>query len=69
MLKRSIRFQTRLAEWGMLNKDELMAVRNEVEERVTEAIEFARTSPYPEPETACDDIFADPGPVTREGGQ
>jgi TPP-dependent pyruvate/acetoin dehydrogenase alpha subunit len=37
-------------------------MRDEVRKEIDEALEFARNSPFPEPEDLFDDMFANPIP-------
>ncbi len=48
----------RLMAGGQLTEAEDQEIRNQVEETLDEAYEFARTSPYPEPEEALLHVFA-----------
>ncbi len=48
----------RLMASGQLTEAEDQEIRNQVEETLDEAYEFARTSPYPEPEEALLHVFA-----------
>jgi 2-oxoisovalerate dehydrogenase E1 component len=43
---------------GLAGEDELAAIDAEVEAQIAEAYEFARNSPYPDPATASDHIYA-----------
>jgi TPP-dependent pyruvate/acetoin dehydrogenase alpha subunit len=51
-------FAARLREQGVLDDDELAEIREREHGRVEEALEFARSSPYPEPREALDHVFA-----------
>ncbi len=49
-----------------------IATENEIEEldsmakaQIEDALEFARNSPYPEPESVFEDMFANPIPIDR----
>lgn len=42
---------------GMVTQEELDAIHEEVNAEVADAIEYARQSPYPEPEDALDHVF------------
>jgi acetoin:2,6-dichlorophenolindophenol oxidoreductase subunit alpha len=55
-------FEHRLAGWGLLQPEEHAAIRSEVAAEVDAAVEFARTSPFPPPEDAYRDIYADEAP-------
>ena len=48
----------RLADEGMLSLAEQEALRKKMQQEVDEAIDFARSSPYPEPEDALLHVFA-----------
>ncbi len=52
-----------LVEQGIATQDQIEAVRSEVAETIAEALEFARESPYPEPDDLFTDMYADPLPV------
>jgi pyruvate dehydrogenase E1 component alpha subunit len=52
-------FERRLAGGDVLTPVEQAAIRAEVEAEVAAAVEFARTSPLPEPEAAYADLYAD----------
>ena len=52
-------FERRLTAWALLSPAEQAAIRVEVTAEVAAAVEFARTSPFPPPEDAYRDIFAD----------
>jgi TPP-dependent pyruvate/acetoin dehydrogenase alpha subunit len=52
------RFERRLVDDGVLDEDAVKRVRDEARAEVDAAIEFARTSPYPAPESALDHVFA-----------
>jgi 2-oxoisovalerate dehydrogenase E1 component len=43
---------------GLAGEDELAAIDAEVQAQIAEAYEFARNSPYPDPATASDHIYA-----------
>jgi pyruvate dehydrogenase E1 component alpha subunit len=51
-------YRSRLLERGVLDGAGDEAVRQSVEEQLDASIEFARRSPYPEPEDALKDFFA-----------
>ena len=48
---------------GILTQEECDAISKAKEAEVEEAVEFARNSPYPEPEELFDDMWADPIPA------
>ena len=52
------RFERRLLDDGVLDEDAVTRVRDEARAEVDAAIEFARTSPCPAPESALDHVFA-----------
>ncbi len=52
------RFEGRLAEPGVLTEADAKKVWEEAQAEVDEAIEFARSSPYPAPESALEHVFA-----------
>ena len=51
-------FRRRVTAWGLATDEELDALRQEVAAEVDAAVEFAKASPFPEPETAYADIYA-----------
>ena len=55
-----------------LDEDDLQLIRIEAQERVDEAIEWAKEQPEPDPETAYEDVFAnpieEPGQVAKPDG-
>lgn len=53
------RFENLLLAESVLTKEEIAEVRKEVERELEEAVEFARQSPFPAPETAGDALWAD----------
>ncbi len=53
------RFETLLLAESILTPEEIGVVRQEVERELDEAIEFARRSPFPVPESAGDALWAD----------
>ena len=54
--------EKRLVEQGIASQDECDAVSSDVAKQVEDALEFARNSPFPEPEDLFEDMFADPIP-------
>jgi TPP-dependent pyruvate/acetoin dehydrogenase alpha subunit len=52
------RFERHLAETGVASEGDLAGVWDTCRAEVDEAIEFARTSPYPAPEAALEHVFA-----------
>ena len=53
----------RLIEQGISTQEEIDRLQSEVAEAVEGALEFARESPYPEPEDLFVDMYADPIPI------
>jgi len=53
-----LRFKTRLESEGVLEKNAIEKLENEVKEVAEKAADFARKSPYPAAEEAFNDIFA-----------
>ena len=51
-------YEARLTEAGVLDATAISAIREEASARVEKAIEFAKSSPIPAPETARDYVFA-----------
>jgi len=45
------------------SKEEVDAVWDDVVQTIAEALEFARESPYPDPEDLFTDLYADPLPA------
>lgn len=43
---------------GLINKDELLEMENQIDIIVRNAVRFAEESPYPEPHEALEDVFA-----------
>lgn len=56
-------FGDRLLGWSLATEDELAGLREAVQAEVDAAVEFARESPFPEPEAAYADLYA-PSEVT-----
>lgn len=52
------RFEARLVAAGVLDDPAIAAVRSAARAEVADALEFARSSPYPAPESALDHVFA-----------
>ena len=52
-----------LLEQAVATQDEIDSLQAEVTAAIEEALEFARESPYPEPEDLFTDMYADPIPV------
>ena len=51
-------YEQRLTQAGILDADTATAIKEEASARVEKAIEFAKASPVPAPETALDHVFA-----------
>jgi len=51
-------FESRLEEQGILSADQIKAVHDEVLAEIGKAIEFAESSPFPDPSTILDDVYA-----------
>jgi len=52
-------FQQRLTALSLLSSEEQHAIRDDVTTEVAAAVEFARESPFPPPESAYADVYAD----------
>ncbi len=52
-----------LVSQGILSRDECDAISKAKEAEVEDAVEFARESPYPEPEALFEDMWANPIPA------
>lgn len=52
-----LRLKAQLKDEGILEEEEAERLEQEVEEEVEKAVDFARRSPFPEPEEAFTDIF------------
>ncbi|MDP6403128.1 MAG: thiamine pyrophosphate-dependent dehydrogenase E1 component subunit alpha [SAR202 cluster bacterium] len=55
--------KTALVGQGVASQQEIDAVQAEVAAAIEEALEFARQSPYPEPEELTEDLYANPIPI------
>lgn len=51
-------YRAKLIEQGVMSEGEADAIEDEVVQELDEAVEFARQSPLPEPETALEDLWA-----------
>lgn len=51
-------FHTRLLSWGLLSAEDLDGIDAEVRTEVDAAVDFARESPFPQPEAAYTDVYA-----------
>ena len=54
-----------LKEHTIATEGEIEEMEAQVKAQIEEALEFARTSPYPEPEAIFEDMFANPIPIDR----
>ena len=52
------RFRKRLMEEKVLSAEADNEITSRVKQEIAEAVEFAKESPYPEPEEALEDLFA-----------
>jgi len=52
------RFRNKLIEMGVLTNRQAEKIEKDVEVEIEEAVEFAKESPFPEPESAIEDIYA-----------
>ena len=52
-----------LIEHTMATEGEIEEVEAQMKAQIEEALEFARTSPYPEPEAIFEDMYASPIPI------
>jgi len=52
------RFRTTLLEEGIFGEDDFKGMELEVRKEIEEAIHFAETSPFPEPEEALTGLYA-----------
>ena len=55
----------RLVAQGIAAEAEVSQMEEEERARIAEALEFARQSPYPEPDAVFEDMFANPIPIDR----
>ena len=53
-----------LLEQDLASQEEIDALDADVIATIEEALEFARESPYPEPEDLFTDMYADPIPIS-----
>ena len=53
------RFATRLMEHGLLTEEAWQKMDAEILEAIEDAVKFSEESPFPEPEAAIEDIFAE----------
>jgi acetoin:2,6-dichlorophenolindophenol oxidoreductase subunit alpha len=51
-------FESRLQEQGILSADQIKAVHDEVLAEIGKAIEFAESSPFPDPSSILEDVYA-----------
>ena len=59
-------FQTKLVDDGVATEDELEKIDREIQAEAEEAFEFAKQSPWPDPDTATAFIFSQDGVETDE---
>jgi pyruvate dehydrogenase E1 component alpha subunit len=52
------RFKNKLIEKGVLTVERAKEIERNVEAEIEEAVKFAKESPFPEPETGLEDIYA-----------
>ena len=52
-------FEQRLTERGLLDAAQLAEIRQSINRALDEAVAFAEASPFPEPEEALADVFAE----------
>jgi 2-oxoisovalerate dehydrogenase E1 component len=52
------RFRNYLLDQEEAGEQELMAIETEIQELIEDAAEFARTSPWPDPETATEHVYS-----------
>ena len=53
-------FRSWLLENGVLPEPDLLAIETQVELEVSEAVQFAEASPWPDPQEALEDLFSVP---------
>jgi len=53
-----VRLETQLREQGLLDDTSKQQAQQAIEQEISEAIEFARNSPFPSPDEVTDDLFA-----------
>ena len=53
----------RLIAQGIATAEECEEISAQIKQEVEEAVEFARNSPFPEPEALYEDMWADPIPL------
>jgi pyruvate dehydrogenase E1 component alpha subunit len=51
-------FEGRLAEQNILSEEAAQAIHAEITEQVKAGIEFAESSPFPEPDALLEDVYA-----------
>lgn len=56
------RFSDYLKEEGIADQETLDQIEQDVEEELAESVEFAQTSPEPDEEALCSNVFVDPIP-------
>ena len=56
----------RLIEQGIASEAELTGHEERARRAIEDAVQFARESPYPDPEEIFDDLFTNPIPINRD---
>ena len=51
-------FEERYVDNGSVDKKELVTIGEKIDEQLNEAVRFAEESPFPEPESALEDLYA-----------
>jgi acetoin:2,6-dichlorophenolindophenol oxidoreductase subunit alpha len=52
-------YAKRLTDEGVLNESDIASIQQAMYNEVEEALQFAQDSPYPEPESALEHVFAE----------
>ncbi len=52
------KFEKKLLDKGFINEEEMAKIKQDIEKEIQGVIEIARSSPYPEPEEALENVFA-----------
>jgi len=64
-----LRLRNVLVDGGLADEAELKAIDDEVEAQVLDALKFAEESPWPDPASAADHVYAEPAsPSAGQGG-
>ena len=58
-----LNFRHSVVESGELNENQVETIEEEVNQEIIEAVEFARSSPAPDPEDAFEDLYSNPIPI------